>query len=71
MRGSGWWYDLMKGDSELKLEGRKGGAQKEAVGGKEDPAASPHSVALGPWEKTQPDLSGCRENCVFRGQSGC
>ena len=55
----------MKGDSELTLEGRKEGAQKEAVGVREDPAPSPHSVALGHGGR-QPDLRGCRENCVFR-----
>ena len=33
----------MTGDSELKLEGRKGDAQKDAMGrgGKEDPGAIP------------------------------
>ena len=65
----------MTGDSELKLEGRKGDAQKEAMGpgggARRTLAPSPFSVVLGPWEKTQPDLRGCRESCVFRGQSGC
>ena len=44
----------MPGSSELKLEGRNRDAQKEAVGGKEDPVPSPHSVILWPWAKTLP-----------------
>ena len=69
IRGSGWWYDLMTGSSELKLEGRNRDAQKEAVGGKEDPVPSPHSVILWPWAKTLPawEVAG---KTVFRGQSG-
>ena len=41
IRGSGWWYDLMTGGSELKLEGRRGDAQKGAVGGQGGPCPIP------------------------------
>lgn len=54
----------------MRLGEEKGECTESSSGARRTPDPFPRPVIQGPWEKTQPDLRGCRENCFLRGQSG-
>ena len=67
--GRGWWYDLMTGGSELKLE--KGGCTERSSWGARRTLPHPHTWWHQGHGRKHACLRGGRENHVLRGQSGC